>query len=195
MVVIPSISAVATQVEETDLVLEIDPEVVTDLAQVVEIDPEVETDLALVAEIDPEAVTNLVQVVAVTDPVRDKDRVLGQDQAQALDLAQEQNQARAQVLGLDLVLDKDQVRATGVPLVARARVEVLHPGTVSVVHRAAPANHAQEAHPAEVVVDAAVPVEVVVDVVVVAAEVAVADVDVDLKWRLKTQKQPHRTIE
>ena len=160
MVVIPSISVVATNLGAvTDLGLEIDPEVVTDLVLVAETDPEVETDQARVVETDPEV------EVAVTDPVPEQDQARDKNQVQVQDPAQEQ----------------DRVRATRVPLVAREGVVVLHQGTVNVVHPVVPANHAQEVHRAEVVVDAAVPVGVVVDVVAVAAEVVVADVGVDLK--------------
>ncbi len=166
--------------EETDRGLEIDPVVVTDLGLEVEIGPVVDRDLV---------------------QGQDRDLVQGQDRNQAqeavaeIDPAQEQDQARARVQGLDQVRDKDRVRATGVPLVAREGVEVLHPETVNEVHPVVLANQAQEVHRAEVVVDVAAPVVVVVDAVVAVAEVAVADVDVDLKWQLKTPKQPHRTIE
>ena len=155
MVVLPSTSAVATPEAVTD------PGVETDLVPGVETDlvPEVETDLVPEVEINPEAVTNLVQVVVVTGPVPEQDQVQGRNPVQA----------------------QDRVRATRVPLVARARVEVLHRETVNEVHPVVLANQNQEAHPAEVVVDAA-PVVVVVDAVAVVAEVAV-DVDVDLKWR------------
>ena len=122
---------------------------------VVVADPGAVTDLAQVAVV----VTDLVQVVVVTGPVPEQDQVQGRNPVQA----------------------QDRVRATRVPLVARARVEVLHRETVNEVHPVVLANQNQEAHPAEVVVDAAAPV-VVVDAVAVVAEVAV-DVDVDLKWR------------
>ena len=180
MVVIPSTLAVAT------LEAVIDPGVETGPVLAAEIDPEAVTGLAQAVEIDLEVVTNQVQVVAETDPVPEPDQVRDRNQAQVAvtDPVPEQDRARdrnqAQVQG--------QVRVTGVPLVARARVEVLHPGIVSVVHPVAPANQNQEAHPAEVVADAAAPVVVVADAVAVGAEVVVADVDVDLKWRLKTSK-------
>jgi len=54
--------------EVTDLVLEIDPGVVTDLAQVV--------------EIDPGAVTDLAQVVVATDQARDRNQPQAKDQVQ-----------------------------------------------------------------------------------------------------------------
>jgi len=149
------------------------PEAVTDPGVETDLVPEVETDL-----VPGVVVTDLVQVAVVTDPVPEQDQ------------ARDKNQ----VLGQDLAREQDRVRLTRVPLVAKVEVEVLHQGTVNVVRRAAPVNHAQEVHRAEVVVDAAVPV-VVVDVVVAVAEAVAADVDVDLRWRLKTPKQPHRTIE
>ena len=129
------------------------PEAVTDPGVETDLVPEVETDLV------PGVETDLVQVVVVTGPVPEQDQVQGRNPVQA----------------------QDRVRATRVPLVARARVEVLHRETVNEVHPVVLANQNQEAHPAEVVVDAA-PVVVVVDAVAVVAEVAV-DVDVDLKWR------------
>ena len=170
MAVIPSISAVVIVAlgEVTDLGLEIGPEAVTDLAQAAEIDRVVVTGLALVA--------------VVTGPVPEQDQVRDKDRVQVQDQVLEQNQAHAQVQGLDQVRDKDLVPVTKVPLVARARAEGQHPGTVNAAHRAVPVNLAQEVHLAEVVVDVAVPVVVaVVGAVAAAAEVVVADVDVDLK--------------
>ena len=140
MVVIPSTLAVAT------LEAVIDPGVETGPVLAAEIDPEAVTGLAQAVEIDLEVVTNQVQVVAETDPVPEPDQVRDRNQAQVAvtdpvpeqDRARERNQAQVQ----------GQVRVTEVPLVARARVEVLHPGIVSVVHPVAPANQNQEAHPA-----------------------------------------------
>jgi hypothetical protein len=174
-----SVAVIAAPGAVTGLVLEIDQEEETDLAQVAEIDPEVETDLAQVEEIDPEVAINLAQV-AETGQAQDRNQALEEE---VTDPVPEQDLARARnrVQGQDQAQDRDRVRVTGVPLVVRARVEVLHPGTVNVVHRAAPANHAQEVHRAEVVVDAAAPAVVVADAVAVVAEVAVADVDVDLE--------------
>jgi len=132
------------------------------------------TDLAqAAAEID------LVQAVAETGPVREQDQARDRNQAQVV-VVKDQAQDRDRVQGLDLALDKDLVRVTRVPLVARARVEGMHPEIVNEVHRAAPANQAQEVHRAEVVVDAVAPVVVVADAVVVVAEVVAVDVDVDL---------------
>jgi hypothetical protein len=178
------VAVIAAPGAVTDLVLEIDPGVGTGLAQAVETDLEAVTGLVQVAEIDPEAVRNQAQVVAVTDPVPEQGQVRDRNQAQVAVTnpapEQDQVQGRNPVQAQDLAQAQDRVRVTRVPLVARARVEVLHPGTVNVVHRVAPANLAQEVHPAEVVVDEAVPVEVAVDAAA-AAEVAVADVGVDLK--------------
>jgi len=192
VVVIPSTLAVAT------LEAVIDPGVETGPVLAAEIDPEAVTGLAQAVEIDLEVVTNQVQVVAETDPVPEPDQVRDRNQAQVAvtDPVPEQDQARDknQVQVHDPAQEQDRVRATRVPLVAREGAVVLHQGTVNVVHPVVPANHAQEVHRAEVVVDAAVPV-VVVDVVVAVAEAVAADVDVDLRWRLKTPKQPHRTIE
>ena len=176
MAVILSISEVGTpDLGAVTVVVVADLGAVTDLAQVV-----VETDLA--------------QAAAEIGPVREQDQARDRNQAQVV-VVKDQAQDRDRVQGLDLALDKDLVRVTRVPLVARARVEGLHRETVNVVHPAVPVNHAQEVHRAEVVVDVAAPVVVVVDAVVAVAEVVVADVDVDLKWQLKTPKQPHRTIE
>ncbi len=171
MAVIPSI-----------LVAVIAPGAVTDRG--LEIDPVVETDLV------PEAVIDLVQG-------QDRDLVQGQDRNQAQEAVAEIDPVPEQDLALarNRVQVQGQVRVTKVPLVAREGVEVLHPETVNEVHPVVLANQAQEVHRAEVVVDVAAPVVVVVDAVVAVAEVAVADVDVDLKWQLKTPKQPHRTIE
>ncbi len=147
---------------------------------VVVIAPGAETDLAQAVETDLEVVTNPAQVVVVIDPALEQD------------LARDRNQAQEAVAEIDPVPEQDlalarnrvqvqgQVRVTRVPLVARARVEGMHPEIVNGVHRAAPANQDQEAHRAEVAVDAAAPVVAVADAVAVVAEVAVADVGVDL---------------
>jgi len=129
---------------------------------------------------DPGAVTDLVQEIdpgAATDPVQvvDRDLVLGQgkdlvqevgavaDQVPEQDPARDRNRVQVQ----DQARDKDRVRVTKVPLVANGIVEALHPETVNAVHPVVLANQDQGAHRAGA--------EVVV------AEVAVADVDVDLK--------------
>ena len=98
--------------EETDRGLETDPGAVTGLVQVVE------TDLA------QEAVTDLVQAVVVTDPALEQDQARDRNQAQEavaeIDPVPEQDLAlaRNRVQGQDQAQDKDQVRATRVPLVA-----------------------------------------------------------------------------
>ncbi len=181
MVVIPSILVVVIAPGAvTDLGLETDPEVVTDLAQAVETDPEAVTDQAQAVETDLEVVTNPAQVVVVIDPALEQD--LARDRSQAQEAVAEIDPVPEQDLALarNRVQVQDQVRVTEVPLVARARVEGLHRETVNVVHPVVPVNHAQEVHRAEVVVDVAAPVVVVVDAVVAVAEVVVADVDVDL---------------
>jgi hypothetical protein len=160
-----SVAVIAAPGAVTGLVLEIDQEEETDLAQVAEIDPEVETDLAQVAETGQAQDRNQALEEEVTDPVPEQDLA----------------RARNRVQGQDQAQDRDRVRITGVPLVDRAGVERLHPGTVNAAHQVVPVNHAQGVHPAEVVADAAAPVAVVADVVAVVAEVVVADVDVDLK--------------
>ena len=143
----------------------------------------------------PGAVTDLgleIGLGAVTGPVREV--VQAPDLVVDRDLAQEQDQAQGQVQAPDQARDKgqaqwidrghhlvqDRVRAGKVPLVANGIVEDLHRGTVNVVRPVVLANLDQEAHQAEVVVDAVVPVVAVVDAVAVVAEVVV-DVDVDPK--------------
>jgi hypothetical protein len=177
VVVIPLILVVVTRVAVTGQAqaVVIDPGVETGQAQAAEIDPGVVTSLAQVAEIDPVVVTNLVQVAVVTDQALDRNQV--QEAVAEIDPVPEQDLAR----GRNQVQGQDQVRVTGVPLVARARVEGLHPEIVNVVHPVDPVNQDQEVHRAEVVVDVAVPVVVVADAVVAVAEVVVVDVDVDLK--------------
>jgi len=169
--VIPSISVavIAAPGPVTDLGLEIDPGAVTDLAQAAEIDPEVETGL------EPEQ-------DQARDQVQDLDQVREQDQAQGQvqvrDRVRERDQVQGQVQGLVQGL----VRAGKVPLAANGIVEDPHQEAVNVVHPVVPANQDQEhqgAQRAEVVV-ADQQVVVVVDVAE-EVEVAVVDVDVDLK--------------
>jgi hypothetical protein len=121
-------------------------------------------------------VTSLAQVAVVTDQALDRNQV--QEAVAEIDPVPEQDLAR----GRNQAQVQGQVRVTGVPLVARARVEDLHPKIVNAAHPVVPVNLAQEVHLAEVVVDAAAPVAVVADAVVAVAEAAaVVDVDVDQK--------------
>ena len=131
---IQSISVAATRGAATDLVLEIDPGVVTDLVRVVEIDPEEVTDLVLVVEIDPGA---------VTDPVLEQDQARDRNQPQAKDRAlwiENQAQRKDRALWIENQAQrKDQVQWIDLgqdrvaPSVASGTVEALHPETVNVV--------------------------------------------------------------
>jgi hypothetical protein len=199
------------RIDQTDLVQEI--------VQATDLLLEVETGLGAVAGPVPEQGQAHARVrdkdrVLEQDQVhaqaRDRDQVQEQDQAhgqahgqvQVQDQAQERDQAHVRVQWIDQGQDQVRDKVVPEPVVevpwAATRVGALLPETVSVVDPVVPANQELDRQGVlragvEVEADQRAEVVDVVEVAVVAAEVVVVAVDVNLKWRRKTQKLKHRT--